>query len=309
MVMSVPDYESIMLPLLKLTADGKEHLMADDRDILADKIFHLTDDERRVLQPSGRSRTYDNRFGWARTYLTKAGLVEVTGRGRYKITQRGVSIVRNKPPTINTEFLMQFPEFEVFKRASSQNGGNKNAQDKINKSPSLTPEEVLHAANIELRQKLAQEILERLKACDPSIFEDIVVDLLVRMGYGGSHEDAGEAIGRSGDGGVDGRIKEDRLGLDVIYIQAKRWEGSVGRPVVQAFAGSLEGQRAKKGVFITTSQFSQEAKEYVKIIEKKIVLIDGEQLAQYMIDYNVGVTETASYVIKKVDPEYFGDLE
>jgi len=304
MVMSIPDYESIMLPLLKLTADGKEHLMAEDRDILADTVFHLTDDERRILQPSGRSRTYDNRFGWARTYLTKAGLVEVTGRGRYKITQRGLDVIRKSPLVIDNDFLMQFSEFEEFKKSSRQDAGGKTA-----KVPPQTPEEVLEAAYTELRQQLAQDILERMKASDPSFFEQLVVDLLVKMGYGGSRKDAGEAIGGSGDGGIDGRIKEDRLGLDAIYIQAKRWEGSVGRPVVQAFAGSLEGQRAKKGIFITTSQFSQDAKEYVKIIEKKIVLIDGEQLAQFMIDYNVGVTETASYVIKKVDSDYFGDGE
>ena len=304
MVMSIPDYESIMLPLLKLTADGKEHLMAEDRDILADTVFHLTDDERRILQPSGRSRTYDNRFGWARTYLTKAGLVEVTGRGRYKITQRGLDVIRKSPLVIDNDFLMQFSEFQEFKKNSRQDGG-----EKTPKPTPQTPEEVLEAAYTELRQQLAQDILERMKASDPSFFEQLVVDLLVKMGYGGSRKDAGEAIGGSGDGGIDGRIKEDRLGLDAIYIQAKRWEGSVGRPTVQAFAGSLEGQRAKKGIFITTSQFRQDAKEYVKIIEKKIVLIDGEQLAQFMIDYNVGVTETARYLIKKVDSDYFGDSE
>lgn len=302
--MPIPDFESIMLPLLKLTADSKEHLMAEDRDIIANTVFHLTDDERRVLLPSGSSKTYDNRFGWARTYLTKAGLVEVTGRGKYKITKRGLDVIRKSPLVINNDFLMQFPEYQEFKKSSRQDGG-----EKTPKPAPQTPEEVLEAAYTELRQQLAQDILERMKASDPSIFEQRVVDLLVKMGYGGSRKDAGEAIGGSGDGGIDGRIKEDRLGLDAIYIQAKRWEGSVGRPVVQAFAGSLEGQRAKKGIFITTSQFSQDAKEYVKIIEKKIVLIDGEQLAQFMIDYNVGVTETASYVIKKVDSDYFGDGE
>lgn len=293
-----------MSPLLKLTADGKEHLMAEDRDLLANKVFHLTEDERRVLQPSGRSRLYDNRFGWARTYLTKAGLIEVTGRGRYKITKRGLDVIRSKPLVINNDFLMQFPEFEGFMKNSRPDNG-----DQIVKIPSQTPEEVLEAAYTELRRQLAQDILKRVKACDPSFFESLVVDLLVRMGYGGSRKDAGEAIGGSGDGGIDGRIKEDRLGLDAIYIQAKRWEGSVGRPVVQAFAGSLEGQRAKKGILITTSQFTPDAKEYVKIIEKKIVLIDGEQLAQFMIDHNVGVAETASYAIKKIDSDYFGDIE
>ncbi len=304
-IMPIPDYESIMLPLLKHIADGKEHQMAEDRDILADRVFHLTEDERRVLQPSGRSKTYDNRFGWARTYLTKAGLIEVTGRGRYKITQRGLDIVKSDPPAINNDFLMQFPEFKEFKMGSRQN----NSGDKTVKIPPQTPEEVLEAAYTELRQQLAQDILKRVMDCDPSFFEGLVVDLLVKMGYGGSRKDAGEAIGRIGDGGIDGRIKEDRLGLDTIYIQAKRWEGSIGRPVVQAFAGSLEGQRAKKGILITTSQFTQDAKDYVNIIEKKIVLIDGEQLAQFMIDYNVGVTETASYEIKKIDSDYFGDSE
>ena len=302
--MPIPDYESIMLHLLKLTSDGKEHLMSKDREILANTVFYLTDDERRVLLPSGRSKMYDNRFGWARTYLTKAGLVEVTGRGKYKITPRGVDVFKKNPPIIDNDFLMQFSEFQDFKKSSRQNG-----VEKMPKPTPQTPEEVLESVYNEMRQHLEQDILERVKVCDPSFFEQLVVDLIVKMGYGGSRKDAGEAIGGSGDGGIDGRIKEDRLGLDTIYIQAKRWEGSVGRPVVQAFAGSLEGQRAKKGIFITTSKFSQDAKDYVKIIEKKIVLIDGEQLAQFMIDYDVGVTETASYVIKKIDSDYFVDIE
>ena len=302
--MPTPDYQSIMLPLLKLVSDGKEHSQADAIEIVAQQ-FHLTEDERKELLDSGRQAKFDNRVGWARTYLSKAGLIERTGRGRFCITPRGREVLKSNPPTINVPFLMKYPEFRQFHnsahRINHQNGPT--APD----DPIQTPEETLELSYQNLRAKVAQELLERVMACSPRFFEQLVVDLLVAMGYGGSRKDAGQAVGQSGDGGVDGIIKEDRLGLDVVHIQAKRWKDTVGRPTVQAFAGSLEGYRARKGVLITTSQFSQEAKGYVNNIEKKIVLIDGEQLAQLMLDYGIGVSEVATYTVKQVDLDYFAD--
>ena len=206
--------------------------------------------------------------------------------------------MRSSPPAINTKLLKQFPEFLEFQSLSRQ-------ENKQEEESSRTPEEVLEDSYQDLRRDLAQELLERVKSSLPRFFEKLVIDLLIALGYGGSRKDAGQAVGQSGDGGIDGIIKEDKLGLDVVYIQAKRWEATVGRPIVQAFAGSLEGQKARKGVLITTSQFSQEAKDYASRIEKKIVLIDGDQLAQLMIDHGVGVTEIASYTVKQVDQDYF----
>lgn len=254
--MAVPTYDKFMLPLLTLTADQKEHHIAEDREIIANKVLRLSEEDKRVLLPSGRQTNYENRLYWARTYLTKAGLLETTGRGKYKITERGLAVLKEPPKAINSAYLMQFPEFVKFQRATDQTTDTKSL--KIDQK--RTPEEILDDAYSELRLQLAQDILTRVKACDPTFFEKLVVDLLVKMGYGGSHKDAGTAIGRSGDGGIDGIIKEDKLGLDAIFIQAKKWENSVGRPVVQAFAGSLEGQRAKKGILITTSHFTQDAK-------------------------------------------------
>lgn len=301
--MAIPDYQTIMLPLLKLLNDGREHTLNELIELLAQQ-FGLTDEERKELLPSGRQYKFDNRVGWARTYMKKAGLLESTGRGKVCITAKGLEALNRNLPSIDNEFLMQFPEFIEFKN-SSKNKQNENEQG--SNEDSETPEEILEASYQALRADLAQEILDRIKKCSPKFFESLVVDLLVAMGYGGSRKDAGQAVGQSGDGGIDGIIKEDKLGLDVVYIQAKRWEATVGRPIIQAFAGSLEGQRAKKGIVITTSQFSKDALDYVKVIEKKIVLIDGEQLAQLMIDYGIGVTEVAKYVVKKIDLDYFGE--
>jgi restriction system protein len=297
--MTVPDYQTLMLPLLRSVADQQEHVVGEVVQELA-VHFRLTPDERRQLLPSGRQAAFDNRVRWAKTYLTKAGLLETTGRGRFHITKRGLDVLSSPPDTINIGFLEQFPGFVEFRSASRKVESEDVAELE-------TPEELLEVSYQNLRASLAQELLEQVKKCSPQFFEHLVVDLLVAMGYGGSRKDAGQAVGQSGDGGVDGIIKEDKLGLDIVYIQAKRWEGAVGRPIVQAFAGSLEGQRARKGVLITTSQFTADAKDYVNRIEKKIILIDGEQLAQLMIDYDVGVADYAAYHVKKVDLDYFGD--
>jgi restriction system protein len=301
--MAVPDYQSLMLPLLKMVNDGQEHSLSVLVDALAVQL-KLTDDDKKEMLPSGSQTTFYSRVGWARTYMKMACLLESTGRGTIRITQRGLDLLRSNPASINAKFLTQYPEFMEFKGASRHSNKRSEAEYE---EPTQTPEEMLEASYQSLRQNLAHELLERIKGCSPRFFETLVVDLLVAMGYGGSRRDAGQAVGQSGDGGIDGIIKEDKLGLDVVYIQAKRWEATVGRPVVQTFAGSLAGQKARKGVLITTSQFSQEAKDYVNKIEMKIVLIDGEQLAQFMIDHGIGVTEVASYTIKKADLDYFGD--
>jgi restriction system protein len=293
--MAVPDYQSLMLPLLKMVRDGQEHSFSVLVDGLAVQL-KLTDDDKKEMLPSGGQTKFDNRVRWAGTFLKKAGLLESTGRGKICITKRGLDLLKSNPPSINAKFLEQYPEFLEFRSASRHSNKQSEVEDD---GPAQTPQEMLESSYLNLRRNLAQELMERVKNCPPRFFEKLVVDLLVAMGYGGSRRDASQAVvGRSGDEGIDGIIKEDKLGLDVVYIQAKRWEATVG---------SLEGQRARKGVLITTSQFSQEAKDYVNKIEKKIVLIDGEQLAQFMIDHGIGVTEVASYTIKKADLDYFGD--
>jgi restriction system protein len=298
--MAIPDYQSIMLPLLNFAGDGKEHSLRQTIDALADE-FDLTEQERRELLPSGQQATFDNRVGWARTYLKKAGLLQSTRRGYYRITERGAETLEQNPPEITAAFLRRFPEFVEFQKPPSR------AEDvAVREVDELrTPEEEIEGAYQKARQGLAIELLQTIPTCSPAFFERLVIDLLVRMGYGGTRKDAGQAIGRSGDGGIDGIIKEDRLGLDIVYVQAKRWENTVSRPEILKFAGALQGQRASKGVFITTSAFSRAAQEYVSRIGSKIVLIDGDMLAQLMIDYNIGVTPVASYELKRLDSDYF----
>ncbi|HAK96024.1 MAG TPA: restriction endonuclease [Planctomycetes bacterium] len=299
--MPIPDYQDCMLPLLRLCSDGRPHVVRDTIETLAGE-FKLTDDERRRPLPSGRQPVFENRVGWARTYMKKAGLLEAVKRGVCKITQRGLETLAKKPAKIDTDFLLQFKEFSdfrTFRREPSEEPAS--AED------ARTPEEALDAAYEKLRDDLAADILDHLKTASPSFFERIVVEVVVRMGYGGSRQDAGQAIGRSGDGGLDGIIKEDKLGLDAIYIQAKRWENTVGRPEIQKFVGALTGERARKGIFITTSSFSQDALDYVAHIETKVVLIDGPMLAQLMIDHDVGVTTVATYDLKRVDSDYFAE--
>jgi restriction system protein len=299
--MAIPDYQSIMLPLLKFAGDRQEHSLRGTIEALADE-FDLTDEERRELLPSGQQATFDNRVGWARTYLKKAGLLSSTRRGHYQITERGVEVLKQNPPEITASFLKQFPEFVEFQRPQ-KNRVEKAAEQYV--SETQTPEEEIEAAYQRVRQGLAAELLQTVKSCSPAFFERLVIDLLVKMGYGGTRRDAGQAIGRSGDGGIDGIIKEDRLGLDIVYIQAKRWDNTVGRPEIQKFAGALQGQRARKGIFITASDFTQAAREYVSLIDSKIVLIDGDTLAQLMIDYNIGVATIGAYELKRIDSDYF----
>lgn len=299
--MSIPDYQSILLPLLQLASDGEMHLLRSATDDLAER-FKLTDAERKELLPSGRQSTFDNRVGWARTYLKKAGLLDLPKRGYFQITERGREVLSRNLQELSEKYLRQFPEFEEF-RISKRTISDEN--ESHSRNTIQTPEEQLETAYQELREDLAGEIALSIKGCSPKFFEQLVVDLLVNMGYGGSHKEAGQAIGRSNDEGIDGIIKEDRLGLDIIYLQAKRWENVVGRPEIQKFAGALQGQRARKGIFITTSSFTKEAKEYVSLIESKIILIDGNDLAEFMIDNGVGVTTHKVFEIKRIDNDYF----
>lgn len=300
--MAIPDYQSIMLPLLRYAGDQEEHSLRESIEALADE-YNLTDEERRELLPSGRQSVFDNRVGWARTYMKKAGLLESTRRGFAKITSRGMEVLSSNPAKINKNFLMEFDEFVEFQNYRRDIGSDGGNQPSI--SDDQTPEELMETAYERVKDDLADDLLDKVKSCSPTFFERLVIDLLVKMGYGGTRRDAGQAVGRSGDGGIDGIIKEDRLGLDIIYIQAKRWEGTVSRPEIQKFAGALQGQRARKGIFITTSSFSREAQDYASSIETKIILIDGETLTQLMVDFNVGVSLANSYEIKRIDQDYF----
>ncbi|MFO7461994.1 MAG: restriction endonuclease [Desulfatiglandales bacterium] len=300
--MTIPDFQSIMLPLLETAGDGNERSMADFRDALGG-VFGLSAEEREELLPSGTQPVFTNRVAWACVYLQRAGLLERPRRGRYRITERGSSVLKEKPGKIDIKYLQQFPEFIKFREIKKQEKGKPDGNDEEEKVTS--PEETLESAYQELKHNLATDIVQTLKDCSSQFFERLVIDVLLEIGYGGSKKEAGEAIGRAGDEGIDGIIKEDKLGLDIIYIQAKRWDSTVGRPEIQKFAGALQGQRARKGIFITTADFSKDATEYVNNIDSKIILIDGRRLAELMIEHNVGVSTVASYQIKKIDSDYF----
>ncbi|EKD08110.1 MULTISPECIES: restriction endonuclease [Limnospira] len=304
----IPDYQSLMLPLLKLISDGKEHKYRVVIESLASE-FQLTDEERKELLASGKQPIFDNRVGWAKTYLKKAGLLEDPKRATFVITDLGKQILAQNPDRIDAKYLRQFPSFLEFIDVSRDDNGTEEEETINVLTSDQTPEESLEKAYQRIRNSLASEILNKVVELSPTFFERLVVELLVKMGYGGSIKDAGKAIGKSGDEGIDGTIKEDKLGLDIIYIQAKRWkpENVVGRPEIQKFVGALAGQGAKKGIFITTSNFTKEALEYTPKNETKIVLIDGEQLAQLMIDYNLGCTTEQIYELKKIDSDYFGE--
>ena len=304
--MPIPDYQSIMLPLLEFTADGEIHQFRETVDALA-REFSLSEGERRELLPSGKQPTFDNRVGWARTYMAKAGLLESPKRGLFRITQRGRQVLGERPQALNVKHLEQFDEFIKFRELRHERPPSHTAERAVARDSEETPEENLESVYQTLRGELAAEILDTVKKCSPGFFERLVVDLLVHMGYGGSRREAGEAMGRSGDEGIDGIIKEDRLGLDIIYLQAKRWEAVVGRPEVQKFAGALQGQRARKGIFITTSDFSREAVDYARNIETKIILVNGAKLAELMIDHGVGVVTEGTYEVKRVDGDYFSE--
>ena len=304
--MAVPTYDQLMLPLLRLAGMGLASNLPTAERLLAEE-FELDEADRALLLPSGQQSALRNRTGWASFYLMKAGLLAKPKRGHFEITQRGRDVLDSPPASIDKAFLSKFPEFVEFLSGSipSTDSSASHFAPAGTISSAVTPDEALQGAYQQLRSELASEIHAKLLQVSPEFFEQVVVELLVAMGYGGSRRDAGERLGKSGDGGIDGIIKEDRLGLDVIYIQAKRWQGTVGRPEIQKFVGALHGQRARKGVFMTTSAFSLEARDYVSSIDVKVVLLDGMQIANLMIDAGVGVTPFATYVVKRLDSDYF----
>lgn len=296
-----------MLPLLQFAARKETEISTSEAVEVLAKELGLTEDDLREKLPSGTQPTFVNRVGWAATYMKKAGLLETMRRGFYQITDRGRDLLEKQPKTINVELLRQYPEFREFEGPKDTRSSNKASKQKaLSETSAATPLEQLETAYENLRDKLADELLAKLKKVSPAFFEKVVVELLVKMGYGGSRADAGKAIGKSGDGGIDGIIKEDKLGLDVVYIQAKRWDSNpVGRPDVMQFVGALQAQRANKGIFITTSRFTEDASSYVSQIGSKIVLIDGEQLTNLMIEHDVGVSTVSLYPVKKIDSDYF----
>jgi len=305
--MPIPDFQSFFVPVLRATSDGKEHPTPEIREKVA-SIMDLSSEDLQARLPSGVQTIFSNRVAWSLVYLTKPNALRRPKRGVFQLTERGQQLLDQHPNGFKKVVLNAYPEFVAFDRGHATRTNvleEKLDAVQLSANPDRTPEENLLNSYQILRSTLVNDVLDAVRKSTPQFFEDLVVDLLVAMGYGGSMDDAGKAVGRSGDDGIDGIIKEDKLGLDVVYIQAKRWSNSVGRPLVQAFAGSLEGVRARKGVLITTSAFTADAVEYVQRIEKKIVLIDGTRLADLMIEYNVGVTVSQTLMIKRLDSDYF----
>jgi restriction system protein len=303
--MAIPDYESLMLPLLEIALDGEEHSIREVVGGLALR-FHLSEAELKELLPSGANRIFDNRVRWAQTYLKKAGFIDSKKRGFFHITKRGRDVMNSRPGKINVTLLRKYPEFDKFWSPKSSNG-TEQSRATANQPIAQSPEDSIASGYLQMRDQVESELLAQVKANSPEFFERLVVRVLTAMGYGGSLADAGRAIGKSGDGGIDGVIKEDKLGLDRIYIQAKRWESNVGRPEIQAFVGALHGNKAKRGIFITTSDFAKTATEYAENIEDRVVLINGAQLAELMFEYGIGVATVNSYLVKRVDSDFFSE--
>ena len=306
--MPVPGFQELTLPVLREFADGQERTTREARDRVAIAL-RLTPQDLAESLPSGRQTRFANRAAWAHVYLKMAGLLESPRRGVYRLTERGRGVLTAPPERIDIPYLMRFPEMVEFRNRHADDDETETAAG-LQPAPAgnaLTPDEQIRAGYQQLRDSLAAQLLARVQQANPQFFEELVVELLVAMGYGGSHEDAAKVVGRGGDEGIDGIIKEDRLGLESIYVQAKRWQGTVGRPVIQQFAGALQGQRARKGVLITTSSFSRDAAEYAAGLQNTIVLVDGAQLAQLMIDYDIGVSDVETIRLKQLDEDYFAE--
>ena len=298
--MAIPDFQSVFLPLLKACADGQEHTKQELLPLLATQ-FGLTEAELSIKIASGGARMFDNRVGWATSHLKLAGLLDNLRRGVYRITARGLQVLNENPQPLNIRYLKRFPEF-LASRSAPRDESQFVELAAVNPE---TPDELIAGGYKQLREALAIELLDRIKNVRPSRFEELVVELLLKMGYGGTQEDAGRVVGKSGDGGIDGIINEDRLGLDVIYIQAKRWEADVGRPEIQKFVGALAGNKANKGVFITSSGFTRGATDYAAQVNHRVVLIDGPMLAELMMDHDLGVSTKDVYTVKRLDTDYF----
>lgn len=296
----VPTYDQLTLPLLQLTANGEIHTLRDAVRHIA-QTMQLTEEQRAELLPSGKRTRLEDRLNWAKTYLVQAGLLRRMGWGKFQITRRGLDVLAQNPPLINRRYLMQFPEFRVMNEptVTSTHGGDWLSAD-------MTPQDLIQMAYLGIQQDLADDLMDEIMRASPAFFERLVIDLLLAMGYGGTRRNAAQALGRSGDGGIDGIIRQDKLGLDAIYVQAKRWEKPIGRPEIQGFVGSLIGAGGKKGVFITTSRFTQAATSYADAVtETKIILIDGVQLTQLMMEYSVGVVAERVYTLGTIDRDYF----
>jgi restriction system protein len=300
---AIPSYQAFMLPLLRRLGDGKPHRLTEILGALADDLTIPGDDRGQLL--SSGANTLHNRARWAQVYLKEAGLLTLPRRGVLMISQEGMKVLATKPSTIDNKFLARYASFVDFQHRRRLPGQNSVPVTVPLDPGSETPEEQMERLWQERRDLVARDLLERIAAMDPAGFEFLVVRVLVAIGYGGSYAEAASVVGRSGDGGIDGIIKQDRLGLDAVYIQAKRWQGKVGRPEIQRFSGSLDGARARKGVFITNSDFSPDARDYVQGIGKNIVLINGPMLADLMIEYGVGVVTERTYVVPKVDQDFF----
>jgi len=308
--MSVPDFQSLMLPELRALGEG-EVTSAELRDRVA-KAAGLTEDDLAEMLPSGRQSTFVNRTSWANLFMQRAGLVDKVRRGVYRLSDEGKKVLANPPARVDLRYLAKYPSFVEWRQASAEGRAVEDAES----SPAgqativaVTPEEQMERSHESLTAALQTDLLDRVRELSPAFFESLIIDLLTAMGYGGGRAEMGRAVGKSGDGGIDGIIKEDALGLDIVYMQAKRYaaENSVGRQDIQGFAGSLDGVRATKGIFFTTSTFTKGALEYVEKIAKRIILIDGQALAKLMIRHNVGVRTTTTYEIKKADENYFSE--
>lgn len=301
--MAVPGFQSFFKPVLDIASDNQEHSVKDAKTIIK-SVMNLSEADLIEMLPGGTQTRYDNRIAWAISYFVQAKVLERPRRAFFKITDRGRELHQKNHSKIDVAILKAYPEFLEFQ--TPRNTTHETPQE-TDTTANATPEEVLQQAYLSIRNDLASEILEKIKTNSPGYFEKLVVDLMVAMGYGGSRADAGQSLGQSGDEGIDGIIKEDRLGLDVIYLQAKRWDSTVGRPEIQRFVGALHGKRAKKGVFITTGKYSNDALDYVATIDPKVILIDGRKLVEYMIDFNLGVTTATTYEIKRIDSDYFSE--
>lgn len=299
----IPDFQSLMLPFLKFASDEKEHSTKEVAAYLAD-MLKLSREELEQMLPSGTQTTFANRVHWAKAYLKMANLIENTRHGYFKISPAGFEILKKNLSVINIALLKTIPGF---KEKTSPPVKRKSEASEPETEADLTPEENIERSSQNIKTQLTQDLLQKIMDMSPAFFEKLVVELLVKMGYGGSIKDAGQVVGKKGDEGIDGVIKEDKLGLDNIYIQAKRWKNVVGSPEIKNFVGALAGQGAKKGVFITTSSFTSDAKKFIDKVDAKIVLINGEELAQYMIDYDLGVSTVSTYQIKRIDLDYFGE--
>lgn len=307
--MAVPGFQDLMLPLLRIASDGREHTVAEAMASLAEE-FSLSEADLEIMLPSGVQTQLYNRVTWALSYFAKSLLIEKTGRGRFRIAPRGLEVLASNPPRIDNKYLMQFPEFIAFKQKKKSKdviaplSGEVESLDE----PGATPMERLGAAYFEIREALADDLLNRVRSTTPKGFERLVVRLLVAMGYGGGRIDQADVVGKSGDDGIDGVIREDRLGLDMVYVQAKKWENTVGPGEIDKFVGSLMRKKANKGVFITSGLFTDGAERAAKEAAVRVRLIDGDELAELMIDFNVGVSDETSYIVKKADLDFFDEL-